>query len=311
MTQRRFVGMISSAFVVGLSSALAADAAVVPHHQVGQRQGGWMAKDANPRHAWLYVSGQDNSIVSIYDLERVGAPEIGHISDGLSEPLGVTVDAGGTLYVANARGGDVTIYPAGQTKSSLTLSRGLDEPISVGVDAPGNVYVCNRGATPSIVVYPPGQTIPSATITGALIQIPTALTFDAAGNMFYSDNSTAVSEMAVGSQQLVSLGLKGLTYTSGLGIDTLSGELFVSQAGSGSTLVFRSGDVNPVRTLKDSQDVDLPVVGKVKSQEYAFLPGSSTNEVSLYGVRGRNTIGTIATDAESAAGVAFKPAGIP
>jgi serine/threonine-protein kinase len=190
-----------------------------------------MARDAHPRHPWLYVSGINNNVVDIYDLAKFAVPQIGEITKGLNHPGGISLDGAGNLYVANQGGGTVTIYAPGETLPSLTLSQGLTEPVDSAIDANGDVYVSNRATTPSIVVYPQGQTVPSATITSSLIQIPTAVIFDATGNLYFADNNTGVSEMAAGTQQLVSLGLQQDLPASGLALDPLTGDLFVSGPG--------------------------------------------------------------------------------
>jgi DNA-binding beta-propeller fold protein YncE len=131
--------------------------------QSRSRSQGWIARDANPQHAWLYVNGEDNNVVFIYDLEKIGFPEIGKITAGVIAPFGMAVDAQGTLYVVNQHGsgsapGTVTVYPAGSTTPSLTIAKGLNNPQGVAVDANGNVYVTNRGPAPGIAVYAAGQT---------------------------------------------------------------------------------------------------------------------------------------------------------
>src|ERR1700722_12932808 len=59
----------------------------------GQRA--WMRADANPHHTWMYLSGFNNDTVGIYDLDKIGAPQIGQITDGLNGPAGIALDAHG------------------------------------------------------------------------------------------------------------------------------------------------------------------------------------------------------------------------
>jgi sugar lactone lactonase YvrE len=180
------------------------------------------------RRCGLYVAGGDTQYVSIYDLQGVLTPRIGAISQGIHNPIGVTVDKQGNLYVANTANGagDVTIYAAGATVPKLTLE-GLGTPISTAVDSSGNVYVANRGTAPSIVVYAPGQSEPSQIITSSLIQMPAQVQLDSHENVYFSDDNTGISEVPYGSAQPVSLNLEGLLQPSGLAIDPLSGNLFV------------------------------------------------------------------------------------
>jgi DNA-binding beta-propeller fold protein YncE len=178
--------------LVVFSGGSAVGGAVHPTHgpSAAQKHRAWWARDANPNHAWLYVNGEDNNVVYIHDLDKLGFPEIGRITDGVSKPFGMTVDAQGTLYLVNQNGagsapGNVTIYPAGATSPSLTVSDGLVNPQGVAVDASGNVYVTNRGPSPGIAVYAPGQTALSQYITDPLLSRPIQDTFDAAGNLYF------------------------------------------------------------------------------------------------------------------------------
>jgi hypothetical protein len=69
--------------------------------------------------AWLYVTGNHNNEVAIYDLDKSGFPIVGTITDGVSSPGGVAVDKKGQVYVANETG-TVTIYAPGKRTPSLT-----------------------------------------------------------------------------------------------------------------------------------------------------------------------------------------------
>jgi DNA-binding beta-propeller fold protein YncE len=147
-----------------------------------------MARDADPQHAWLYVSsylgfgqgrGQQNA-VSIFDVEKPGTPLIGRITSGLNAPTGIALDAEGNLYVPNYYGGDVTIYAPRAKEPSLTLSERLNDPASVAtlglqgilessgvaVDAlNGNLFVANldsgNGGGSAVNVYPSGSLNPT------------------------------------------------------------------------------------------------------------------------------------------------------
>ena len=114
------------------------------------------------------------------------------------------MDVAGTLYVANDHGHDVTIYPAGSNRPSLTLSSGLERPYSVAVDAAGTVYVGDFDG--QVVEYPAGQTQPSLVIPQqqgpSHYGVPVNETIDANGNLFVSYwyfDSASVAEFAPGS----------------------------------------------------------------------------------------------------------------
>jgi hypothetical protein len=276
------------------------------------RRGSWIARGADSRHPWLYVTGNSNNEVAIYDLGKLGYPKIGAITDGVSSPADVAVDGYGTLYVANETG-TITIYPAGSTSPSLTISNGLEQPQGVAVDASGNVYVANRGTSPSIQVYEKGETTPSETITGDLIQVPTQMTFDGQGNLYVSDNKTIAYELPSGSEQVRSLNLQYVTAGGGLALDRSNGILFTSGAAQSihSFWGYPPGDTYPSLFHNGGAYADSLAIGAVLGHRYIFVPSSKTNRVAIYDEHRRNSVATIKTDVDYAVGVAYKSAGIP
>jgi hypothetical protein len=301
----------SALLVSGIAGANVAGHA--SHQTSGQRHG-WMARYANPKHAWLYVAGYDNSAVFIYDLSVLGTPQIGEIAQGVDGPAGVTIDNQGTLYVVDQNANCVTLYPAGSTSPSLTLSAGLDFPNSAAVDASGAVYVTSRNSSPaSIVVYPPGSSTPSGTITSPLIVDPLQDFFDAAGDLYFTDYSTGVNEIPTGSSQPVSVGLQGVPNPAGIVMDPSDGDLFVQNYAPGAykTLVFAPGNVNASRTLKDNDAANLLALGKVRGHEYVFVPDFFSSRVDVFRHNARKPVAVINTAAENVNGVAFKPADVP
>ena len=113
------------------SAASAADAGTRP---AGARPADAPARWGRPATAadpWLFVAGQANNVVNAYDLVAPGQPLVETITTGVESPVGLTIDAAGTLYVSNA-GGNVTIYPAGQTSPTLTLP--VHSPVGVAID---------------------------------------------------------------------------------------------------------------------------------------------------------------------------------
>jgi hypothetical protein len=261
---------------------------------------------------WLYVSGNANNTVAIYDLSKSGSPEVGTITDGVSSPGGVAVDKAGQVYVSNETG-TVTIYPAGKTSPSLTLSDDLSQPESVTVDSNENVYVCERGNSPAIVVFPPGETTPSEVITNDLIQVPSQIQFDPTGDLYYTDDNTGVSEIPEGSRNMTSLHLQGLQRTDGIALDK-RGNLYIGTFGNDLDGVreYVIDDQSPIRTLKDSKGADFNASGVLGKTDYIFLPESYNNTVKAFKLgRTKPAFVVDATAAQYSVGVALKPAGVP
>ena len=301
---------ITAAFAVASITCAAALAMThAPHH----RQVGWMARDANPRHAWLYVSGYYSNNVLVYDLEQLGVPQIGAITTGVNGPRCVSLDASGSLYVSNTNGGNVTIYPPGATTPSLTLS-GLTSPACATVDAQGNVWVSNHGTPSSIVVYPPGVATPSQTITdAALIKSPEQLAFDADGNAIFGDDVTGVSKIPVGSNKPVSLRLKGLVpnSTEGIAIDPRNGSLFVTFGFDTEHInVYRKGHRQPEHSIS-TPTADSFASGSFRHRNVLFVPGSRTNAVAVFHENATTAFASIQAGTSYTRGAAFKAAGVP
>jgi hypothetical protein len=311
----RLTALFAAALLAGSASVSAAQSAIpgarplVNVAPTGQQ--------GDPRHAWLYASSGTDNVIAIYDLERFGTPKIGQITKGGTDPGGFSIDAEGALYVANYNGepgGTVTIYPAGATSPSLTISDGLSEPIDTAVDTNGDLYVANRGSVPSIVVYPPGQITPSATITSNLIREPNALAFDANRDLYFSDDEAGISEIPYGSQQPVSLNLQGLSRPSGLALDPTNGNLIVSDVTHDQVFVYAPGDPKPIRTLRPKMGACTLGTGKIRGTEYILVPECNTSgRVWVFKHDAKNAFATLELNVSNGGVISatIKPAGVP
>jgi hypothetical protein len=311
MEQGRCLGVIATAFVAlfGGSALAHAAPAVSAHRAVGQRHGGWMAGDANPADPWLYIAGADE--ITIFNLARHKI--VGTIKKGLSTPGGIALDSSGTLYVPNERGAAVTIYAAGSTSPSLTLT-GSAAPQGVAVDSGGNVYVCNRGSNPGIAIYSAGQTTPSQYITSSLFANLNQLIFDAAGTLYISGQK-GVLILASGSQTVTSLGLTGYgPSAAGIAIDPLNNDLIVSDSTEPPDYMslYLPGQQQPKRTRKVGfGGLDFLGIGTMRGNEVVFVPDSQGPFIDVFkpSLKGE-PVAAIPTP-EVAISVAFKPAGVP
>jgi hypothetical protein len=276
--------LVAVGFFVALSAAgFAATHATIPHRASVNHNAGWMARGANRNHTWMYLSGFNDNVVNIYDMDKLGVPMIGQIKQGLSGPAGIVLDSQGTLYVANFLGLTVTVYPAGATSPSLTLRNSITLPVGVAVDANRNVYVSNSGSAPSILIYPPGGQTPSQTITSSLLIAPNAIFIDSAGDVYVSDEFSQISEIPAGSQQLVSLGLQNIHNATGVFVDPITENLFVATLNTGSAVhVFLPGHTTESYQLTGSDNADFITIGAVRGKTYLFAPFSPGSTVRLY-----------------------------
>lgn len=119
----------------------------------------------------VYVSASTGSsnAVYVYSAAGQGQAPIATITEGISSPAGLAVDASGNLYVANSGNNTVTVYAPGQSRPSLTYSQGVSAPLGVAVGSDGTLYVANQtgstSGTGSVTEYPAGSIQPSLTIS--------------------------------------------------------------------------------------------------------------------------------------------------
>lgn len=117
------------------------------------------------------------------------------IAGSLSEPVGVAMDGGGNLYIADAGLPYIVRVPSGcKSQSCATLlGSGFSSPAGVAVDGGGNVFVIDSGA--GDVVEIPGDA--GTGIYGAPVTLlsslnlssgrPAGIAVDSAGNVYATD----------------------------------------------------------------------------------------------------------------------------
>lgn len=120
------------------------------------------------------------------------------ITDGVTDPYALALDASGTLYVSNpcwSSGSpcQVSEYAPGYTSGPPTTTISVQSPTALAFDKHGNLYVancavCATGTTGSdqILVYAPGGTSPIRTITAGLNE-PLAMAFDSKDNLYVAN----------------------------------------------------------------------------------------------------------------------------
>ena len=146
---------------------------------------------------WIYVANADydSPTIAVYGRRANGdaAPlhTIAGVNTKLREPIGVAVDRGGSIYVADALGsngyGSILVYAAnadGNVAPAAKIDAGLDTPLGVALDSNGNVYVANNQGQ-SITVYAAKTYQLIRTIVGGNTRLyPVGLTLDASGKLY-------------------------------------------------------------------------------------------------------------------------------
>jgi DNA-binding beta-propeller fold protein YncE len=135
----------------------------------------------------LYVADYDSGTVFL--LKNGGFTPDGSITNGISGPWAVTLDATGNLYVANATGYSVTEYAPGTSTPSFTYSFGMISPRAIAVDAQGHLFVSDfsgYNGPGRISEYPQesNQILASCNVSGLF-----GAAVDSSGDVFVGYNS--------------------------------------------------------------------------------------------------------------------------
>ncbi len=256
------------------------------------------------------VYGQNGSLTS-------NTPNNGGVSaNSLWNPVGVAVDSGGNLYVADDYNSRVLFFPAGSTTATRVYGQGgsftsnaannggvsansLWEPFAVALDGSGNLYVAdyvnNRvlyypaGSTTATRVYGQGGSFTSGAannggISANSLDQPTGVALDSSGDLYVADLQNN----------------RVLFYPYG---STTATQVY-GQGGSFTTNAINNGGVsanslsNPLALTVDPSG-NLYVVDR-SNNRVLFYPFGSTTASRVYGQGGSFTTNTINTGGVSA-----------
>ncbi len=134
----------------------------------------------------LYVPNAFNNTLTTYTLD--GTQSTVTITKGLSDPVGVSVDAAGNIHVVNlGNTGFVATYTSNGTRTTPTITKGLAFPDGVA-DGASKIYVSNE-ENPSIdgtvTTYTSDGVKTTPTIT--TLKIPSDVAVDSRGKIYVSN----------------------------------------------------------------------------------------------------------------------------
>ena len=125
------------------------------------------------------------------------------ITRGINDPVDLTIDRSGDLYVANHGPfngpSTVTVY-APEKRRCFGQSPGVKKALRVALDSSGNLYVANCFNCPyggTVTVYAPGSKNVLHTISQAVTQ-PRALAFDGSNYLYIADYARRKKRVAPG-----------------------------------------------------------------------------------------------------------------
>lgn len=255
----------------------------------------------------VYVSSYKLNYVDIYCVKGKNQAPIGKITDGISGPEGLAVDAKGNLYVTNTTGNDVTEYARGSTTPSFTYTAQLGAPAGVAVDTSRNVYVTSLSPA-SLTVFPQQSNTPKQHITSGL-PFPIDVALDPKNNVYvttYNSGFTAgeILEYAPGTSTGTNLGIttKG---PGGIALDK-SGDIVTADQGLPGVLVFPPGKTNPSKTFAQNT-IDPDPVRLSHNERLAFVGDAVGNAVYVYDYPSGTLVDTITDGVDGPNGVALDP----
>ncbi|MDP7724203.1 serine/threonine-protein kinase PknD [Mycobacterium sp. TY814] len=185
------------------------------------------------------TSGSNN------DYEQVTLP-----FSGLRDPQGLSVDIGGTVYVADTEHNRILALFAGATEPHTLPFDGLNLPTGVTADNTGTVYVNDAGNKRVLVLRPGSQTQEVLPFTD--LENPTGLTVDSSRTVYVADTGkNHVVALPAGSTTISEVPFTGLNNPTGL-VVTGNGTVYVADGGNNRVLIL------PVETKKQAE---LPFSG--------------------------------------------------
>jgi hypothetical protein len=231
----------------------------------------------------VIVSDTFAAVVSVFDAK--GHLQI-RLKKGISEPLGLTTDPAGNLYVANAGDSNVLVYSQPYKSPGLVLNESGRYPTDVAVSKAGVVAVTNS-SLPSgpgnVTFYPKGSATACANVSDPNWNEFYFAAFDASGNLFVDgfgrDGNVLVGEIQGGCSATSVAPLSVANTLSGIGtVQVVNGNvLILAEAGSWAPVVYTyappvSGSLgSPITTTNLSQGISTVSFAMVRNDRALWI----------------------------------------
>lgn len=206
----------------------------------------------------------------------------------LLEPEGVSIDNGGTVYVADTLHHRVLALSAGSTSPAVLPFDGLNYPTGVTADNGGTVYVTDAG-NKRVVVLPAGST-KQIQLPFNDLGNPTGVTVDSSRTVYVTDTArNQVVALPADSDRQTALPFAGLNGPTGVVVNQ-NGTVYVADGGNNRVLALAAGSsiqtVVPFTGLSDPGGVTVDNEGTVYvtnrgNNRVLKLSAGSTKQVEL------------------------------
>jgi serine/threonine protein kinase, bacterial len=207
---------------------------------------------------------------------------------GLDAPEGLSVDNGGTVYVADPRHNRILALAAGSTKQAVLPFDGLSHPTGVTADGSGTVYVTDAG-NKRVVILPAGSARQTVLPFTDLAD-PTGVTVDSSRTVYVTDTGkNRVVALTADSDQQTVLPFTGLNGPTGVVVNS-NGTVYVADGGNDRVLALSADSgaqsTLPFTGLRDPGGVTVDGAGAVyvtdrRHNRVLKLPVGSTAQTEL------------------------------
>ena len=206
----------------------------------------------------------------------------------LIDPEGLSVDNGGTVYVADTPHNRVLALPAGSTSPAVLPFNGLNHPTGVTADNGGTVYVTDAG-NKRVVTLPAGSTTQTQ-LPFTELRNPTGVTVDSSRTVYVTDTGkNHVVALPADSNSQSEVPFTGLSNPTGVVVNG-SGTMYVADGGNNQVLALPGGSsaqaALPFTGLTDPGGVTVDSEGAVYVTDRGHnrvlkMPAGSTRQVEL------------------------------
>lgn len=200
--------------------------------------------------------------------------------EGINRPYGIAVDASDHLIVTSFA--DNSLLRIAPDKTITTITSGLAGPYDVKIDANGDYIVTNNFSSEIVRVTPAGVV---SVIASQSINTPSAMTFDAAGNLYIGNGNGGKITKLAGDGTLTRFG--SLITSPGAMLPDGSGGVIVLEAGSSLSQVSADGTRTSIAiNLSNATDVlDAPdgngyLVSEIRKNQITRIDASG--QLSVY-----------------------------
>lgn len=220
----------------------------------------------------IYWGSYNNNSVTIFTSKGINGPELGTITNGISNPERLFVDGGLKLWVTNIGNNTVTAYPAGATSPSITISNGVNSPTGLVVGSNGTVYVANVG-NDTVTEYHRGKTKPAVTVSLGTLS-PENLAVDTSNNLYISylggTHGTGVIKVPAGQTSGSDLNLN-VGDAGAIEVDK-SGNIVLVDGAVPAVDIFPAGQTNPSKSIPITDGSPFEIsMNKAETRLYASV----------------------------------------